>query len=116
MMARRLSWAIGQCLKRRAFASVAAAVLLCAPAVTHAADAALGEYLSAECVTCHQITGQVNGGIPAIVGWPEQAFIEALSAYKTGARDNAVMRTIAARLSDDEIAALAAYFATHKQK
>lgn len=93
-----------------------AVALSLASSCAHAADSAFGEYLSAECVTCHQITGHVSGSIPAIVGWPEKAFIEALSAYKTGARDNAVMRNIAARLSDDEIAALAAYFATHKQK
>lgn len=76
---------------------------------------ALGEYLSAECVTCHQLSGSVAGGVPAIVGLPEQAFVDALEAYKTGKRDNPVMRNIAARLSQDDMAALAAYFAARKR-
>jgi cytochrome c553 len=76
---------------------------------------ALGEYLSAECVTCHQLSGGVTGGIPAIVGLPEKTFVEALNAYKTGERDNPVMRNIAARLSQDDMAALAAYFAARKR-
>lgn len=75
---------------------------------------ALGEYLAAECAACHQLSGGVAGGIPAIVGLPEKTFVEALNAYKTGKRDNPVMRNIAARLSQDDMAALAAYFAARK--
>jgi cytochrome c553 len=93
-----------------------AVVLVCAAGARPCAgaDMALGEYLSAECVTCHQLSGNVTGGIPAIVGLPEKTFVEALEAYKTGKRDNSVMRNIAARLSQDDMAALAAYFAARK--
>ena len=38
-----------------------------------AGDRALGEYLSSECVTCHQLSGRYQG-IPPIVGWPEPSF------------------------------------------
>jgi cytochrome c553 len=41
--------------------------------------------------------------------------VEALEAYKTGKRDNPVMRNIATRLSQDDMAALAAYFAARKR-
>ena len=57
-----------------------------------------------------------TGGIPRIVGLPEREFIAALAAYKTGTRDNPVMRNIAGRLTDEEIAALAAFFAAQKQQ
>ena len=40
------------------------------PSARGEGDKALGEYLSSECVTCHQITGRYEG-IPPIVGWPE---------------------------------------------
>jgi cytochrome c len=43
------------------------------------------------------------------------SFIEALTAYKTGQRENPVMRNIAGRLTEDDIAALAAFFAAQKQ-
>ena len=79
-------------------------------------DAALGEYLSAECVACHQRSGQVVGGIPAIIAWPEDQFIAVMSAYKTKDRPHPIMEAIAAKLSDDDIAALAAFFASLKPK
>jgi cytochrome c len=72
-------------------------------------DPAYGEYLSGECVTCHQASG-ANDGIPGITGWPTRAFVTAMHAYKNGHRPHPAMGMIAGRLADDEIAALAAYF------
>ena len=70
----------------------------------------MGEYLAAECTACHQLSGRSSGGIPPIVGWPEEQFVVVLDAYRSRQRDHTVMQTIAARLSRDDIAALAAYF------
>ena len=72
-------------------------------------DPEYGEYLSGECVTCHRLSGEVDG-IPAIVGWPRENFIHALYEYKQDVRENPVMQTVSKRLSDEEMAALAAYF------
>lgn len=72
-------------------------------------DPEYGAYLSSECTTCHQVSGNDNG-IPSIVLWPEEAFVTAMHAYKDKVRPNQVMQLIAGRLSNDEIAALAAYF------
>lgn len=74
-------------------------------------DPEYGEYLSGECVTCHQVEGGYSG-IPSITSWPEEDFVIAMHAYKNKARPNPVMQAIAARLSAEEIAALAAYFAS----
>ncbi len=74
-------------------------------------DPAYGEYLSSHCVTCHQVSGHADGGVPAIVGLPTDAFVDALLAYKNGERDNQVMRSVTGALGLEEIAALAAYFA-----
>lgn len=76
-------------------------------------DRALGEYLSAECVTCHQMSGDFKG-IPAIVGWPEASFIEIMQEYRHRKRPNQVMQMIAGRLSEEEIASLAVYFGSLK--
>ena len=91
--------------------TAATAGLAMAPAtLSHASgDRALGQYLSSECVTCHQLSGRFDG-IPPIVGWPEESFVEIMNDYKSKKRNHAVMQTIAGRLSPDEIAALAAYF------
>lgn len=72
-------------------------------------DPDYGEYLSSECTTCHQIDGDYDG-IPSIVGWYEEDFVLAMHAYKKGIRPHPVMQMMAGRLSDEEIAALAAYF------
>jgi cytochrome c553 len=72
-------------------------------------DKAFGEYLSSECVTCHQLSGQYQG-IPPIVGWPAPLFIEIMGEYRSRKRANPIMQTIAGRLSAEETAALAAYF------
>lgn len=73
-------------------------------------DADYGAYLAAECLTCHQRSG-ANDGIPAIIGWPTQDFVLAMHAYRQGLRPHPVMQMMAQRLDDEQIAALAAYFA-----
>ncbi len=72
-------------------------------------DPEYGEYLASECQTCHQISG-ANDGIPGVSGWPVEDFVVAMHAYKRKLRPHPVMQMMAGRLSDDEIAALAAYF------
>lgn len=81
----------------------------------HAAgDRALGEHLSSECTACHQTSGRQQGGIPAIIGLPADQFVALMGAYKDKHRDNQVMQTIAGRLAQDEIEALAAYYGSLK--
>jgi len=72
-------------------------------------DPEYGEYLSSECLTCHQADGNVDG-IPSITQWPEEDFVVAMHAYKRKLRLHPVMQMMAGRLSNEEIAALAAYF------
>lgn len=72
-------------------------------------DVAYGQYLASECTTCHQRDGS-DQGIPAISGWPEEDFVVAMHAYKRELRPHPVMQMMAGRLSNEEIAALAAYF------
>lgn len=68
-----------------------------------------GEYLSSECLACHQLNGN-DAGIPSISGWPQEDFVTAMHAYKQKHRSNPVMQMMAGRLSNEEIAGLAEYF------
>ena len=70
-------------------------------------DPEYGAYLAGECITCHRTGGE---GIPSITGWPLDDFVIALHAYKRGKRAHPAMQMVAGRLSDEEIAALAAHF------
>ncbi len=73
-------------------------------------DPEYGEYLASECLTCHRADGEMEG-IPAVTGWPEDSFVIAMHEYRNRDRDHPVMQMMAARLNNDEIAAIAAYFA-----
>ena len=73
-------------------------------------DLAYGEYLSSECTACHLSEG--GDGIPSIAGVAPSVFIMGLTAYRSEEREHPVMNMVAARLGDEEIAALAAYFAS----
>ncbi|MEM8752623.1 MAG: c-type cytochrome, partial [Pseudomonadota bacterium] len=72
-------------------------------------DPEYGEYLSSECLTCHQADGDADG-IPSITRWEEEDFVVAMHAYKRKLRPHPVMQMMAGRLNNEEIAALAAYF------
>jgi cytochrome c len=95
----------------RAVAALAVALAATGIAVgsARAGDVAYGEYLAGECVTCHRVDG-AEKGIPAIVGWEAAHFVAVLDSYKRKERPNEVMQTIAGRLSEADMAALAAYF------
>ncbi len=110
---RRVSFAMSACVLVGP-ACVLAACLASSPSAV-ARDLAYGEYLASECVTCHQVSG-ASKGVPSIIGWPEDQFVAALSSYKRKERDNQIMQAIAARLSDDEMKALAAFFASFGPK
>ena len=74
-----------------------------------AGDRDYGEYLASECTTCHQADGS-DEGMPSITGWPAEDFVVAMHAYKVKHRPHPVMQMMAGKLSDEEIASLAAYF------
>ncbi|MEZ5716644.1 MAG: c-type cytochrome [Paracoccaceae bacterium] len=76
-------------------------------------DLELGAWLAGECITCHR-DGAAERGIPPIAGWPEEAFAAEMRAYRSGGRLHALMQMLAGRLSDEEIAALAAWFAAQE--
>lgn len=90
---------------------VAAGLAMMMASPVSAGDPAYGEYLSAECVACHQKSGR-DQGIPSIVGWDEISLVAVMLSYKQGGRENEVMRNVARSLDTEQIEALAAYFAT----
>ena len=73
------------------------------------------------CTGCHAGTGtRMNKPlifrIPKIAGQHNEYLVSALKDYKSGTRQNASMKAIAAALSDQDIEDLAAYFASQPWK
>jgi len=86
------------------------------PSIAYAEpDLEYGEYLSAQCTSCHLLSGKPSN-IPTIIGWEPVNFITVMKAYRSKELKNEVMQNIAFRLGDEELKSLAAYFATLKPK
>ncbi|HCJ61081.1 MAG: hypothetical protein DBW67_02610 [SAR116 cluster bacterium] len=79
------------------------------------ADLELGEYLAQDCLGCHQAQ-EVVGTIPIIHGLDAEYFIEAMYDYRDGFRENNVMMSVATSLSDEDVEALAAWFAIQENQ
>lgn len=85
------------------------AVAVGGPTIGRGADLELGRYLATECMTCHG-AAKADSTIPNIFALGETHFVEVIKAYRMKALPNPVMQSAAGRLSDEEIAALAAFF------
>ncbi|MFL6649749.1 MAG: c-type cytochrome [Sulfurifustaceae bacterium] len=100
----------------RIAARVVLALTVCWAAGAPAASGnpAAGEEKSATCAGCHGITGWRNAypayRVPKLGGQNAEYLVAALKAYQTKQRAHSTMQAIAATLSDEDIADLAAYF------
>ncbi|MFO1109650.1 MAG: c-type cytochrome [Bradyrhizobium sp.] len=79
-----------------------------------AGDAAAGQPKAAMCAGCHGDKGQGFPPFPALAGKPEAYQVKALQDFKSGARSNPMMSSMAAMLSDQDMENLAAYFASFR--
>ena len=100
----------------RALLRPAAALLLAgAPLCAPAADAAAGRAKAQACAVCHGALGIATApDAPHLAGQPEIYLAAQLKAYRGGSRVHEVMAVMAKPLSDDDIANLAAWFASIK--
>ena len=89
-------------------------LLLAGQGVSNAAgDAEAGKAKSATCVACHGRDGKsVTPIYPNLACQKEQYLIDSMKAYQSGDRNNAIMKPMVAALSDEDIANLAAYYAS----
>jgi cytochrome subunit of sulfide dehydrogenase len=87
---------------------VAAAVACLGITRACAADAPAG---AASCTGCHAEKPNVNTPVPRLAGHDAGAMIAAMQAYRSGLRPATVMDRIAKGFSDDEMQAIAAWFA-----
>ena len=75
------------------------------------ADLEYGQYLSSQCSACHHKQG-AKKGIPNLTTLDAKTFVSLLKAYRSKELKNAVMRSVAGQLDDEQIASLALYFTT----
>jgi cytochrome c553 len=99
-------------------AALAAALVvpMAAAQGTAAGNATQGREKTQKCQGCHGIEGWRTAfpevyRVPRIGGQHEAYLVKALQEYKSGERSHPSMRGIAASLSDQDMADLAAYYA-----
>jgi cytochrome c553 len=79
-----------------------------------AGDVAAGKAKAAGCVACHGANGQGVPPNPTLAGKSEAQLLQDMEDYKSGKRANAVMKALVQSLSDQDMANLAAYYASLK--
>ena len=95
--------------------SIALAALVLAAPAAQAQDAKAGEKKVAMCIGCHGIEGYQASfpeihKVPMIAGQNAKYIVASLVAYKKGDRKHPTMRSIAASLSDQDMADVGAYY------
>lgn len=100
----------------------ALAVLAAAPAAAQVqGNAEAGRQKSSMCVGCHNIPGYKTA-FPSVYSVPKldrqhgAYIVSALRAYKSGERQHPSMRAVAASLSDQDMADLAAFYSSEPAK
>ena len=102
----------------KACAIAAVLCVMSAPALAQSkGDAKAGDRKSSMCVGCHNIPGYKTAypvvySVPKIDGQHAAYIVKSLQAYKAGERKHPSMRAIAASLTDQDMADLAAFFST----
>jgi len=72
-----------------------------------------GKEKSTACAACHGVDGvSASPMFPTIAGQHADYMLHALKGYKSGKRNNPVMQGTVATLTDEDMADLAAYFAS----
>jgi len=101
-------------LARKLLFAVMFVLLLAAGAVQAGGDAAKGQELSADCADCHGADGMGDADNPKIAGLDAGKHVELLVGYQTGTIEDpdGMMIDYVADLSEQDMADLAAYYAT----
>jgi cytochrome c553 len=79
-------------------------------------NAAAGAEKAKPCAACHGADGNttLDDSYPKLGGQHPDYLVQALKDYRSGARQNAIMKGFAENLTDEDIADLAVYFGSQK--
>lgn len=98
-------------------AALAVPALANQPAAAFKPDAKKGEAVAAVCVACHAADGSRGAPtFPILQGQHPEYLVKQLREFKSGARDNAVMKGFASALSDEDMQNVAAFYAGKQAK
>ena len=95
-----------------------AAIALALPCAAMAEDTDRLAGLRMECDTCHGVDGvsPTPDQTPSLAGKSERFLVQQLAAFRSGKRKHETMLIMGSKLSDQELHALARYYARAKRR
>jgi sulfide dehydrogenase cytochrome subunit len=70
---------------------------------------------AAGCANCHGTNGQAQPGMESLAGVSQEDIVKKMQDFKAGRRPATLMHQLAKGYSDEQIQAIAAYFAAQKK-
>jgi len=102
-------------MKKMLLTAVIGVTLTMSASVMAAGNAAAGKTKAVMCAACHGVDGNsASDMFPKLAGQGEAYLVKQLIEFKSGVRNNAIMMSMAASLSEQEMADVAAYFSSKK--
>ena len=94
-----------------------ALALLAIAGTTHAQGVSPQQARSwaAGCANCHGTNGQAQPGLASLAGASKDETVQKMKEFKSGARPATLMHQLAKGYTDEQIEAIAAYFAAQKK-
>jgi len=95
-------------------AAVATAIAGANGAIAQGADSKPARSLAASCANCHGTGGVSVGDVESLAGKPREDIVRKMQEFKSGARPATIMNQLAKGYTDEQIEALASWFAAQK--
>lgn len=92
----------------------AASVALSLAGVAQPSPLAKAQYLAATCANCHGTNGQAQATAVSLAGYDATKFIETMKAFASGQREATLMHQLAKGYTDEQLKAMAGFFASQK--
>jgi sulfide dehydrogenase cytochrome subunit len=101
----------------KTIAALTLALSAALPAIAFAADAIpAGARLAATCTGCHGTNGATQGSaLPPLAGQPKEQLLASLKDFKAGKRPATIMIQLAKGYTDEQLEALASFFAVQRK-
>lgn len=100
----------------RRVAVLFAGLLALAALPAQASDMIAGQRLAANCAACHGTNGAtVGNAFRPLAGMPREMIVETMQAFRSGSRPATIMHQLSKGYTDEQIAAMAAFFAAQKK-
>ena len=93
----------------------ASALLALSPLVQAQTDPLQVRSWAASCAACHGTDGRAQAGMVSLAGADKDGMVKTMLDFKSGRRPATIMHQLSKGYSDEQIVAIAGYFAAQKK-